>query len=48
MATPFSVITGKGVVALGSGEEAKEPYPTISGKHKKNKKTTLSLKKNKI
>lgn len=45
MATPFSVITGKGVVALGSGEEAEEPYPTISGKHKKNKKTTLSLKK---
>lgn len=47
MATPFSVITGKGVVALGSGEEAEEPYPTISGKHKKTK-TTLSLKKNKI
>lgn len=38
MATPFSVITGKGVVALGSGEEAKETYPTISGKHKKQKK----------
>lgn len=45
MATPFSVITGKGVVALGSGEEAKETYPTISGKHKKQKNNVIVEKK---
>lgn len=38
MATPFSVITGKGVVALGSGEEAEKPLPIYIKKLKKQKK----------